>query len=517
MKSIAFYNSRSNTREILIILSIFSLSWFSLLYFTGSLTSGYHLLDDHEVLTISQQMKAVGFWKALQYWVIKDFSIRFRPVNYFYLISKIYIFNADFFLMSLYTALLAVLTSTFLYAAARKFRFSIFESVAFTLLTLLGHQSAIWWRLGPAETFGMFFLSITFYLMSITTRPGKRTLALTLFYIFLVLMSWSKESFIVIIPALVYLHLFGKMQKFSLRKLMTRGLPMVAPALLLLIEVAIILKIGTNQIKYAGMVSSIDELLDGLGRIFLNASVLLHWWQVLFLLVILWIFSSTRDFKKLQSRFRIKVAFATRWFIFALLVVTSNVFLYAKSGMEERYLVPATMGLAILFVALVRSVGSKNIRMLMRVVIIGFLSWSFMNAYASVKDFSKWGHETRVLFDSMKSKAEKNSDILFVYNGSELELIYSLRVYLEHHGYSRIYGHSLKKNFENEVEAYLNQLVKGQMLEYAFEKNNDIPRNIVFFYPQYVEVFFNSKPGLRKRYTTALNYEGPIKLFRLKE
>ena len=50
-------SSNINLLKNISAFAIFFAFWFSMFMYTGSLDSGYHLIDDHQIITLSQQLK----------------------------------------------------------------------------------------------------------------------------------------------------------------------------------------------------------------------------------------------------------------------------------------------------------------------------------------------------------------------------------------------------------------------------------------------------------------------------
>ena len=93
-----------------VVLSIF---WFSLLFLSGTVFSGYHFIDDHEIVILKNDLSkpSNSTLQVLEKWLTKDTSIRFKP---FYIIHRVFeakIFGTNFIAWSIYTGLLALFTS----------------------------------------------------------------------------------------------------------------------------------------------------------------------------------------------------------------------------------------------------------------------------------------------------------------------------------------------------------------------------------------------------------------------
>lgn len=186
------------------IVVLFFVGIFSFLYFTGTLTSGYHFIDDHSMISMKTSLDNSGsFLKTSLEYAKNDFNIRFRPIFSIFYIFEVQIFGVNFFALSIFTGIMALFSFSFFYAGMRKLGQGWLLSIIFVLLMFLGPQSAIWWRLGTNETIAMFFLGLCFLFMAKCLDGEKYAANNILFVIFLSITSLCKESFIIIIPAFV--------------------------------------------------------------------------------------------------------------------------------------------------------------------------------------------------------------------------------------------------------------------------------------------------------------------------
>ena len=352
------------------ILILFFLLWFGILILSGALFSGFHFTDDHEVIRINKDMAETTIGREARIFAGNLFSskLRFRPFYMLYQRVVTAVLGSDFLAWSIYTGLLAVFTSWFLFLFMRKTGFSVVESVLFPCLTLFGEQAAIWWKLGANETLGMFILSVAMLFMAQSVYTEKRkTLYNLLFIFFTILATWSKESFILMVPALVFWKMWLTFHKGKTAE--AKGADPVTPldavrknintgALLLLVCAAelihVVTKVGTAGIKYAGYEGfNFSKFL----KTFVQISLAAHGWVILLQLgIILFILLFRLQLKKI----RLKYIFTSyyHWvFILFLLIVGPQIALYMKSGIMERYLLPGIMGYAFLMIVLIKSIG----------------------------------------------------------------------------------------------------------------------------------------------------------------
>jgi hypothetical protein len=199
-------NSRPNVRsvlryEYLLSLVAFALFWSGLLIYSGTLNSGYHLIDDWEVLMITDHLDHSSLRTVTAYSVLSDLTARMRPWFYIQRIFTLWLIGFNMTLLNIQLLVTAVLSSLLLYAFARSVGFGAINSLFFVFLSFLGHQTAVWWRLGAAEPIGIlwFALGLLFMARSLDRRDGRtvyKVLSLTGF----ILASLTKESFVVLLP-----------------------------------------------------------------------------------------------------------------------------------------------------------------------------------------------------------------------------------------------------------------------------------------------------------------------------
>jgi len=285
----------------------FLLFWFAILILCGTLFSGYHFMDDHGILTESKEVANSNFQKEVKIFKknLLDPKMRFRPFYWVHRRLMLAVMGTDFTAMSIYIGFLAVFTSFFLFLFMKKIGFSVVESILFVGLTLLGEQAAIWWRLGNNETLGMLMLSIALLFMALsvnTWQKRKKILYELLFGLFVILASWSKESFILIIPALVFWKIWLTRQKKqepgqqeqtnnkqtakgtwlkALKENLVPGIPLLLVCLIELVHV--IKNVGTTKIVYAGYEGF---QLANFIKTGIQGFMAVHGWVILLLLIL---------------------------------------------------------------------------------------------------------------------------------------------------------------------------------------------------------------------------------------
>ncbi len=175
------------------------------------------LTDDHEILRFASPRPVHPdltdhFEPVDSVWDIaftRDIAQgRFRPVYYLFRFGEIALMKTSSAAWHSTHLGLGILTCFFLYVAGRRLRLSrLAAALLAAWVTLQAGATEIWVRLGPSETQAMLFFSVA--LLAIAVAPGRRTsrrwdaVALAS----MALMGWSKETFVLVIPALLLTRL----------------------------------------------------------------------------------------------------------------------------------------------------------------------------------------------------------------------------------------------------------------------------------------------------------------------
>ncbi|MHC1704354.1 MAG: hypothetical protein AB9846_10640 [Tenuifilaceae bacterium] len=427
-------------RDIIVLCAIF-IFLFLFLGLTGTITSGYHFTDDHEILRIVDDLKNESTINTIAKWVKDDLSIRLRSAYYTHRVIEAKIFQDNILAWTIYTGFIAFLTFAFFYLGMRSLNFSSLESICFLIIVFVGQQMEVWWRLGPSETLGMFLLSISFYFLF-----KHNLLSKILFPLFLVLPILCKESFITIVPAFLLLKIWydSQSENISIKESITKNWILVFPIVIVLINIYLILfVIGTNNTGYAGFGDEgLKEILSGVvSNIILLSKEYLILTAILFVILV---------FIYLQKKDLYINLFKALLFpaIFCLLIVLPNIVLYAKSSIYERYYLPLTLGIAFLIVYII-----KEIRFLNRsygyisvIIILLFFINPSLQVIDYAQQYAEEGKYTNNLLSSINSNRNKDSKILLVADPVDsYEWSFSLQSYLKIKYDVNIYGYPINK------------------------------------------------------------------------
>lgn len=324
-------------KKALIAFAFFFFFWFGLLSHSGSLTAGFHFTDDHQIVSFSETLKSAGAIDTALDWVAQDVKSigRFLPVYYIHRLVQIKFFGTDFLIWGLYDGLLAWLASSFMAWFMLLAGFSLFGAILFPCFLFLGFQTGIWWRFGTAETIAMLIVSVM--LTAAAGSAKKKSLALDILFMAAgILLMLTKETFILFIPALLFLKvwLVKKERRGSwLGAMKAEALPAVVLLSLAGAEVLFIkFFVGTTGIGYAGY----DGFKAGP---FISALVNYLFASQAWLVPMAFALA-------LSVTPREKRPWGDIFAVFTLLALSllPQAALHARSGVSERYLLPGIFG-----------------------------------------------------------------------------------------------------------------------------------------------------------------------------
>ncbi len=486
-----------------IALIVFISIWFGIAVFSGSVFSGYHLTDDHEIVRIKKDLSSQTTMQVAGKWMRRDqFSThRFRPFYFLHRVIETRIFGSNFVIWSVYTIILAIATSFLLFYFLSLVGFSFWESFLFSEISLIGPQAQIWWRLGPNETIGMFMLAVSLLFLGLyyNSQKNERILKI-LFIIFSILMALSKESFILILPAfiLILTYLSKMKNQISWKKVFQENYISISILMGVFIGFLLYIKnlIGMAGIGYAGINGFQPEKYI---KTFLNLSTK-SWIDYLIfiqlILIILFIFLKGLSKQNIWKIVR-KYLLVTTIF---LAIVIPQVILYTKSGFNKRYLLPSMLGYSFIFVYLLKQMRKKTLIIWSGIVFVSlfFLLGNLRSDFKNAQEFTQRGKAINGVFNIIKIKTSPTDNILIVgdpimyyewsdsinyYLKNELSrknlFIYPLfRKKLSSYsvfgrnlikGFGKIYGKNRYENIKN--ESIIDTIVLFPRMEKTFLKN----------------------------------------------
>ena len=437
--------------EVIISLLVFAFLWGAFLIYSGTLTSGYHLIDDHEMLRISQDLSTSNPLIVSADWIKTDLVARFRPMYYIHRVFSIWLLSTNFPAQSVLLLGMAVVSSWLLYLFARKIGFGKITSFLFVWLTFLGAQAAIWWRLGPQESIGImwFALGLLFMAKAVYDAPARRVVYNVIAIVSFLLASLTKESFVVLLPVVMlwWLILYCRKNGVNLLQAIRAHLvQIITLAVVCVAELAVIfLKVGTTGIGYAGTDAqsfSIHKLLATFNDLITANNPFLTIFLVdvfIVALVLSVIFTKGKAWDKVKVHLPLLGESVVALTLVTLFVV-SQILLYAKSGIYERYLIPGTLALAFLVIFLIvkiqQLIRHKVLKIVVTLILVIATIFSLRVQYAlartEAKPFTQDGITINQALDKLTSGTQADDGIVIIADPAfDYEASISTGIFLE--------------------------------------------------------------------------------------
>lgn len=496
-------------RKDKIVILLITISVFLFLFLTKTVISGYHFVDDHEVVKIKSELRSTSLIDVTTKWVKEDMfgNARFRPAYYVHRVLETKLFGSDFLLWSLYNGVLCCLALIFSYIGTRNLKFTIGESIAFLIIAFVGPQSSVWWRLGPVESLSMVFLSLSYYFLSRTQHRRKYLINNLLFILFLILASLTKESFLIVIQAMILFKIWNDKNCiwYSLKESIVKNLILIVPLLVMFIELYIIkFYIGTEYSRLeANFFDNIPSILSTTVR-FIKTYLNLVIAGILVIIVGLY-------YKKRPGKLDILPV------VFFLMIIVPNIILYAKSGLEERYLLPASFGLGIFVVSIIKSIGESEVlqkKIALTLVLVSFLPYS-VNSVTDALDFSREGLATKKLLSAISANNLRDAQVLLIADPVDsYEISVSLKNYLYFENKIELYGYDLLKNEKKESEMGYIDGWRSYFDGRLYSNMTSKPGLLVFLDNQIIESFFKTSKLIQNDYLPIDIGDSPYALFK---
>jgi len=341
-----------NKKEKVRALSIISIFMILAIICTGSLTSGFHLVDDHCLYDISDMLKKDTFINVLVRNIRSDLGMRFRPLYMSELVVGTAIMDTHMTLWNFYKLIEGIFTAFFIYLFSRRIRMNVYWSTLFTIVVMCGSQFICWCRAGNQENTGLLLCSLALLYLAKSTELNSKKIHRIIFVIFALLMSLMKESFVLFIPSLYLFEIcmYEEDSDYTTKSFWVKCFAPIKKTpiswILLLVTclgelLTIVLFVGTNKIGYAGFSANtpIEEYFTGIIR---SVKADLKYGILLLLFSVLLI-----AYGSYKNKINYFGKYSFRIFL-SIYIFLSQLVLHAKSGMDTRYLIPWVFCVAVM-------------------------------------------------------------------------------------------------------------------------------------------------------------------------
>lgn len=410
----------SKKKEFLYVTIFFTILVFGVLIGFGTITSGFHLVDDHTFMRYKESMEVYGrsVMSTIQGEWEFDFRERFRPLYYPSRVLLACIFSDNYFALSIYRGLETVFTFVVAYYVGRKLKCSKLYSLAFSLVILMGPQSAIWWKLGPQELTGTWLVGLSF-LCLLHWRETKKWIwnVIGIFLTFVV--ALYKESYAVLIPAVMLFYLYTELDgtEITIKNIMDaikkNIVSLLILGLFLLFEAyMMVFGVGIASTSYAGVDTSLG--LWYYIKMFLNNFRLhLRIGQYGFWVLAILLIYGKRLWKSVCK-------YAWQLF-FACIIILPQFIVYAKSGIEERYVIPWIYGVAFFFVVVLsrdEELKEKQ-RKYYNIALGALIALNFILTCYEADVFAHRGRCLQIVLAELKEVSDEETKILTAFDPYE--------------------------------------------------------------------------------------------------
>lgn len=405
------------------LLSIIAL--FAFVYFYYMPASGLHFRVNDDYLIVKNAFQfsegTRDVTEAIRRHTQAEAATRFRPLWHVFYYGQTKIIGANAEAWYLVSLIWGAITALCLFLAAIRIRSVPLVALGFGLFTLAGDQFQIYVRTAPAEKVGLAIFAIAM-LLCVSDVEKRNMLTRVLLLVAAAMLATVKESFLMCIPSLcvfffVVHYSSGSTRKFSAA--VKIYWPMILFLLMIFLAGLTWILVFVNNAKLA--LSPLEHLVAA-GVAFKvlcvqNPSAL----AILLFPLAYWRRADDRSFLIASV-------------VFTAVLIAPQLYLYAKSGLSGRYLVPASLGLQFLAFSVLVCLWRPS--WLAKYPIVAFLIWTGVaEARASNREISTWMNlsiKQQYIYGHVASNATGADKILIVEDpGYGHEVLLSSDVYLD--------------------------------------------------------------------------------------
>ncbi len=416
---------------------------------TGTIRSGYHFLDDHELIRIEYWLEHGSDLWELVWNFAGNLSSRYRPLYWVERVIGTAILGSDLYIWNVYKAVMGVLTFYMLYMTGYYLRQKWYINTLFAAVIMIGPQITPWYRSANQENTGLFLCAIVLYLIARQhNRQKYRHLAYNLSIAASVLLcSLEKESFVLMIPAfgaikywLEYterqIHDQDSTKSLWLECLKSGGVTYGLLAAGFLFNLYILLfRVGLDKVSYAGFHEGtpLREYYVGITNT-LKIYLVNYVWVAVILTLILVVCCQVID----KHRIRCYVGFG----VISGYIMCTQLLAHAKSMMWERYIIPFIIGYALFYVFAGYHMLAADVlrRRVYAGVLAALVLLGALDAGARARDYTRDGELIQGYLDYIVQNTTEEDHIIGAYVDEELNL--AVASWLETHGRRKMYSYN---------------------------------------------------------------------------
>lgn len=396
---------------------------------TGAMFSGWHFVDDHEILEWMLPIRN-GEKTALEellYLLPEDYGNRFRPLYYPIRFLTFLVLGDNLVIYEVLKSLEAILGMVLLYYVGKTCGGSACTSLAFSLLSMTGYQSAIWWKLGPQEPQGVLYFALGMLLLNAYLKCGKRWIAVLSWVSLLIMSNW-KESYICLFPFVILYVLYrGMPAEGTLWERIRSGIRshwayITACAVTCIVEVTlIVVLVGTNNSSGAGVSSSIGirTILDSYWYAFSHD---LKYYYVVTLIIMAILLTYWTDLKAMWLEIILFLSF-----------LLPQLLIYGKEAMAERYIIPSSIGYSLFYVIVVFRKGILNgkRKLVYELALLALFVLGLRSAYIEADYYRFRGDSVTTAMEYASETGAKGARVLSLFSYTNPEAQRTMNAWME--------------------------------------------------------------------------------------
>jgi hypothetical protein len=334
------------------------------------------------------------------------------------------------------------MTAMFLFfGAMRLWRLGRIEALLLTLLMFAGPPMTVWWRMGTTENLGMFFLSAALYAGFRSSGSAARSGSWKALYVLCAACaSLSKESFLVILPAMVWVQLWHEAEQTggSIRSAAARNLAVIAVlAALAAVQLGLILGWTGSVIGgYVGVEGLSAAKLLRAGKDWVAGG---YPWLLAALMGLMLIDRVYISMSRSVSGPVPGLVSRSGWpqaLVSVALIITPLLILFQKTGMGHYYVLPAKLAHVILLITALRLVAMSRTRSLKWIAILLLMTQvtvATVSSWQASRDFLDRSLSVQALIETVRDSGPPEDRVLVVADAARhIEWSRASKIYLEH-------------------------------------------------------------------------------------
>ncbi|MCI8975669.1 hypothetical protein AALB47_09735 [Lachnospiraceae bacterium 54-11] len=404
----------------------------------GTLTCGWHLVDDHEFLRWFYELKVEkrNVFEMIGSWLVQDFAMRYEPLYYTNRILSCFFFGINLLPYSILKSMEIIVSCVFLYYCGRLMGANKGYSFLFAAVSLTGYQSAVWWKLGPQEPQCTLLFSIGFYCMLKWLNTNRASWAAGSIFAFFVMCNY-KESFILLLPFLMLYVLYHDLNEGGREITWSRTIScikkklwyyLVLGIIFTVIILFIVFYVGVNNYDKAGL--DISTPWAEYAAAFNGAlETDLKWFKRFGIAFCLILLTYWDELKKMWREMLLITAFLLPQFA-----------IFAQAGIRERYILPASIGFSMFFILMVpqRNILSGKRKLVYQLCILLLLLAHGRVALREADYFRYRGESVTTMLNSVMEMSKGEAKVLSCLRPNEEGNI-TMHFWMASHGYDNVY------------------------------------------------------------------------------